>query len=1213
MHHLITDGWSFGVAAGELAALYEADRQGLPSPRPRRPIQYADFALWQREQHRNGAWTTSIESWRRRLSGVPPLELPSDRPRPPIRSPRGAMIPLAISPELSEAVRALGQREGVTPFMTLLAAFQVLLGRWSGQDDFAVGSPIANRTRPESEPLIGYFVNMLALRADLSGNPTGREFLARVREVALEAFEHQEIPLEVLIPALGPRRDAGRSPLFQVMFVLQNNAMPDAVPIDLTLSPFDEDRGTGTAKFDLSLGFADSPEGFLGSIEFNTDLFDAPTIERFSRHYRKLLEDLVGHPERRLSELSLLSGDERRQVTAWSRTPSGLVDLHDFLDRRGRPGIHGRFEAQADANPDASALIAGQERLTYSELNARANRLAHKLRSQGVGPEVRVGLVLDDPIHRIVAVLGVLKAGGAYVPLEPSMPQARLEDTLKTARVPILIVEGGTIRRAPRTGAMMIDLDAERDAIAAESPENPSVRVAAENLAYVVFTSGSTGRPKGVLVPHGGLLALASAWEDAYDLRRPPLRHLQAAGFTFDVFTGDWVRALTTGGTLIACPPQVILDPAALAGLIRRERIECLELVPALAEPLAAHLERTGGDLAGLRLLAVGSDTLHGGLYRRLQSLVGRAGRVLNSYGLTETVIDSSYFEGPLVNSREDGPVPIGRPLPGVRAYVLDGRGEQVPTGVAGELFIGGPGVARGYIDNPGQTAVRFLPDPHGGPGSRMYATGDRARWREGGVLELLGRRDGQVKVRGFRVEVAEVEAAIGSCPGVREAAVIAREDGADGHRLIAYLVGEGDQTPPVAAIRRLLRDKLPRPMIPSQFQVVAEMPRTHSGKVDRRSLAEALPDASSAAEGYVEPHDETERRLAAIWEDLLQVRPIGVTDDFFDLGGHSLLAVRMAARIEEQFGRSPALSDLLLGATIEELAARLREPVGSKRRSPLVDLGATGPGRPLVLVHPIGGGVLCYNDLARCFDGIRPVLGLQAAGLDDEEKPETDLVRMAARYVEALREELPHGPYFLAGWSMGGIVALEMAAQLVAAGNDVSMLFLIDCSVPVPPRAPGAFDERESLMAFAADLIRASGRKTRATLEDLLALDPESIRNGTIDQTILGRELTREIGPERLHRLHDVFRANRLALDGYQPRTYAGRVVLAGAGSGRDDRKGVLARGWNSLVLGGITTYPLAGDHYTIVQQPAVQMLAEVLSLEMERLEKPMGGVDPR
>ena len=421
--------------------------------------------------------------------------------------------------------------------MALLAAFELVLGRWSGQDDFAVGAPVANRNRPETERLIGYFVNMIALRADLSGNPTAREFLARVREVALEAFENQEVPLEILIPALGPRRDASRSPLFQVMFVLQNNPMPAVRPLDLAFSPLNLDRGTGTSKFDLSLGFEDTPEGFTGSVEFNTDLFKAATIERFSHQYVKAIEFIVADPENRLSELSLLTDAERGQVAAWSKAPTEVPVQPE------PSGIHGAFEAQVRATPDGLALVAGQRRLTYAELNALANRLAHHLRSEGVGPEVRVGLIVDDPLNQIVAVLGVLKAGGAYVPLESSVPQTRLEGMLDAACVSKVIVDCESLGRAPRTSETMIDLDANRSTIASQSPDDLPARVDGENLAYVVFTSGSTGRPKGVMVSHRSLLAAAVAWEHAYDLRRPPLRHLQAAGFAFDVFTGDWVLA----------------------------------------------------------------------------------------------------------------------------------------------------------------------------------------------------------------------------------------------------------------------------------------------------------------------------------------------------------------------------------------------------------------------------------------------------------------------------------------------------------------------------------------------------------------------------------------------------------------------------------------------------------------------------------------------
>ncbi len=1182
MHHLITDGWSFSVAAGELATLYEAYCHGRPSPLPGMPIQYADFARWQRDQLQTGAWSSRIESWRRRLAGVPSLELPTDRLRLPLRSARGALHHLVLTAELSAAVRDAARREGVTPFMTLLAAFQLVLGRWSGQNDFAVGAPVANRNRPETERLIGYFVNMVALRVDLSGNPTVRELLARVREVALEAYENQEIPLEVLIAALGPRRDASRSPLFQVMFVLQNNSLPAVRPLELTFSPLDLAQGTGTSKFDLSLGFDDTPQGFIGSVEFNTDLFDAPTIERFAKQYVQTLEFLIAHPERSLSELSLLTDVERGQVAAWSQAPSEAAECVDIPCRHEPSAIHGAFEAQVLATPGALALVAGHERLTYADLNVRANRLAHHLRAHGAGPEARVGISINDFLSQIVAVLGVLKAGAAYVPLETSLPRTRLHGMLDNAGVSFLIADGVALGRIPHSEARAIDLDAERANIASQSPENPSVRVHGENLAYVVFTSGSTGRPKGVMVSHRGLLAASAAWEQAYDLRRPPLRHLQAAGFAFDVFTGDWVRALTTGGTLVACPRPISLDPAALTDLIRRERIECLELVPALANALATHLERRSEDLGTVRLLAVGSDTLRGSLYRRLWRLMRPGGRVVNSYGLTEATIDSTYFGG-LPNDLEaaDGAVPIGRPLLGTRTYILDGVGEPVPVGVVGELYIGGSGVARGYVGDPRQTAERFVPDPNGGRGSRMYATGDRARWRPGGTIELLGRRDAQVKVRGFRVELAEVEAAISRAQGVREAAVITEQDEADSQRLVACVVAEAGQSIHVESIRLLLRETLPRPMIPSRFHVVDRLPRTHSGKVDRLELLQSMPDEIATDEAVVSPRDEIEKQLATIWEDLLQKRPIGVTDDFFDLGGHSLLAVRLAARIEEQFGRSLALSDLLLSSTIEELATQIREVVGSRVVSPLVNLGASGSGWPLYLVHPIGGGVICYSSLARGFDGARAVLGLQAAGYEGDEEPETDLVRMASRYVDVLRADRPGGPYILGGWSMGGIVAFEMAIQLAAAGHDAPLVILIDCSVPVPRNAPHSIGNLAAQAGFAADLARIEGGENWAS------------------------RITGEIGEKRLRRLQDVYRANRLALDGYQPRAYSGRVILVQAEANLNNLESRSTDGWKALALGGISTHQLPGDHYTIMQRPTVLRLAEILAGEIEHQEQ--------
>jgi amino acid adenylation domain-containing protein len=939
MHHIIGDGWSFGVAASELATLYDAYRRGEDSPLEPLPVQYADYSLWQRGWLQGALRERLVAYWTRQLAGVTPLELPTDRPRPRIRTSRGAVQSFTVPMEVSDRLAALGRREAVTPFMLLLAAFQTLLHRYTGQEDIVVGSPVANRNRSEVEGLIGYFVNMLALRSDLSGDPSFRTLLRRVRAVALGAYEHQDLPFEMVVEALQPPRDPSRTPLFQVMFVLQNNRLPDLGRSELELSPLALDAGTGTAKFELTLVLQESEHGLLGGLEYNIDLFDSATIDRMIRHFQTLLESIAADPDRRLTALPWLDPADRRQVLeTWSAAPR--VDIESGTE--GAPprppgleaaGIHHRVEAHAGRTPDALALVFGTETMTYRTLNARANRLARRLSAIGVGPESVVGVCATRSPSMIVGLLGVLKAGGAYMPIDPDSPGERLALLLEDARVRVLLTQEHLQAQLPGCDAFLVMIEEAEDL---EEPEAPAPPLSATNLAYLIYTSGSTGRPKGVMVEHASLIAAATAWEQSYALR-PGQRHLQAAGFGFDVFTGDWVRALTTGGTLVSCPRDALLDPSALAALLREERIDCVELVPAVAEALASEVERTGGTLAPLSLLAVGSDTLQSDLFGRLRRLVGPSGRVVNSYGLTEATIDSTFYEGAPSDRDPTGLAPIGRPFGRTRVYVLDGRLGPLPAGVAGELYIGGGGVARGYRDRPAWTASRFVPDPYStATGARLYRTGDRGRWRPDGVLELLGRTDHQVKVRGYRIELGEVESALRRHPSVREAVVEPREDSRGNKRLVGYVVPRAGSELVAVELRRWLQAMLPEPMVPSAFVRLESPPLSAHGKIDRRQLPDPGPGTLDPVAEYVAPRTPLEERLAAVWAEVLDLERVGVHDDFFDLGGHSLQSVQLVARLTAALNRPVSVKMVFQAPTVAALAEVLQreEAQGSDHRA---------------------------------------------------------------------------------------------------------------------------------------------------------------------------------------------------------------------------------------------------------------------------------------
>ncbi|HEU4559040.1 MAG TPA: amino acid adenylation domain-containing protein, partial [Longimicrobium sp.] len=840
MHHIVSDGWSLGVLFRELSTLYTAYRDGGESPLAELAVQYADYAVWQREQLAGEVLDRQLSYWTEQLAGAPELlELPTDHPRPPVQTYRGATVPVEVSLELLERLQALGRSEGATLYMTLLGAFQVLLGKYAGSDDVVVGSPIAGRTRREVEELIGFFVNTLVLRTDFSGDPGFREVLRRVREVTLGAYEHQELPFEKMVAELQPERSLSRSPLFQVMFTLEN--AEGGGDDDLSgLKVGGAGAAMEIAKFDLSLTLVATPQGLRGGLNYNTDLFERGTIERMLGHLARVLEQVAADADVRLSRLELLGEAERALVLEeWNRTAAEVpADLC----------IHQLFETQADRTPGAVAVVFEGAELTYAELDARASRLANYLRRRGVGPEVRVGICLERSLELVVSVLAVLKAGGAYVPLDPGYPAERLAYMLADAGASVLLTQDG-LRSAlpPRPGAQVVSVDGEWAEIATESAERPESGAGSRSLAYVIYTSGSTGRPKGVAVEHGAAAAHLAGFARELEIGAAD-RVLHFASFGFDVAFEQLFLPLLAGAGLVlrGADPW---PPAEWPSRVREAGVTVANLPPAYWQEVSATAG--GSALPDLRLLIVGADAMPTAAVRRWRTGVESPARLLNAYGPTEAVITATTF--PLPGDYPGGyagpVVPIGRGLPGRTGLVLDGSARPVPVGVPGELYLGGAQVARGYMGRPELTAERFVPDPFSGePGARLYRTGDRARWRADGMLEYLGRLDVQVKIRGFRIEPGEVEAALRRNPGVTDCVVMAREDVPGDRRLVAYVVG-GVET---EALRAHLRQSLPEHMVPGAFVVLERLPLTPNGKLDRKALP--APDLASAEETYVAP-----------------------------------------------------------------------------------------------------------------------------------------------------------------------------------------------------------------------------------------------------------------------------------------------------------------------------------------------------------------------
>jgi len=1193
IHHIAFDGWSSGVLMTELGSLWDAFAAGRPSPLPELPIQYADFACWQRKLLESGAFGEQLAYWKKRLSGAPTaLEFPTDRPRPPFQTYRGGQTRRRLSGALTEALRDLARGEGATLFMTLLAAFQALLHRYTSQEDILVGSPIAGRSRLETEGLIGCFINILVLRADLTGDPSFRRLLGRVRQTSLEAYTHQDLPFQTLVQEIRPERDPSRHPFVQVTFQLRNlPRQPDqARRLRIEACEFD----VGVAEQDLSLELTETPPGLDCLLKFNADLFDARTADRMLDHFQFMLEGIVTDPDQPISMLPILPEAERhRLVVEWNDTATALP--------RDRCLVR-MFEAQVERTHDVTAVEFEDRRLTYGQLNVLANRLAHRLRRLGVGRGMLVGICVDRGPDMVAGLLGILKAGGAYLPLDPDYPRKRLAFMITDAQLPVIVTQLRLTPTLASSGARLVCLD---EKIAAGDPvddENPGGKSTPEDLAYVIYTSGSTGQPKGVLVTHGALINLLVSMQHTLGVTGRDVL-LAVSTLSFDIAALELFLPLILGARIALVDRDTAADGVRLARRLARSGATILQGVPATWRLL---LEGSWSGTPGLTMMS-GGEALPRDLANQL---LGKCAAVWNVYGPTETTIWSSAAK---VEAGE-GPVPIGRPIANTQIYVLDTRRQPVPIGLVGEIYIGGHGVALGYLNRPGLTAERFVPDRFGtNPDGRLFRTGDLARWRHDGLLECLGRIDHQVKIRGIRVEPGEIEVTLRRHPAVREAVVVARGDDTGEKVLIAYVVASQRFSPSAAELRSWLRESLPGHVVPSYFVMLESLPLTPNRKVDRSRLPAPQVRPSEPDADNLTPRTPTEATLAAIWAEVLRRPSVGIRENYFDLGGHSLIALRMFNLIRERFNLDLPLTSLFQRPTVEQLAALIDDAADlGTLQQPLVPLQPEGSRIPFFCVHGIGGAVHPYHRLAQRLGPDQPFYGLSAQSLDSH-LVETSIEAIASAYINEVRTVLPAGrPFMIGGFSLGGAIAFEMAQQLKARGEEVALLVMIDAS---PPNLSNLI--RRSRLRFACDTLM---NLPIWIVDNLLRSDPKRALNrmlgraSTIRRTLSvtngqGGDRLPEVDPqvwfgvkEIPEPMMQIVNALYRARCRYESRPYPGKVTLIRTRWQPllNPREPML--GWDRIAQQGVEVHVVPGTHTSCLEEPHVETLAGALAECLER-----------
>ncbi|KYC42727.1 non-ribosomal peptide synthetase [Scytonema hofmannii PCC 7110] len=1193
MHHIIYDGWSLNIFFSELSQLYAAFTQGLPNPLPELPIQYADFAFWQRQWLTGSVLERQLNYWQQQLADVPNvLELPPDKPRPPIQTFQGGAKSFVLDRDLTQRLQQLSQESDATLFMTLLAGFFVLISRYSGQPDIVVGSPIANRNSPQIEKLMGFFANTLALRGNLSDNPSFTDFLAQVRQTTLSAYAHQDLPFEMLVEKLQPERDLSRNPLVQVMFSLQNapqssgnlsglNIQNLPLPIDVR------------ARFDLEVNYWEVPSGLEGVWCYNTDLFEATTIARIAQHFQTLLKAIVANPKVRISELPLLTPAQRHQL---------LVEWNDTqVDYPHDKCIHQLFEQQVARTPDAVAVVYENEQLTYHELNCRANQLAHHLRSLGVEADVLVGLCVERSINAIVGMLGILKAGGAYVPLDPEYPQERLSFMLRDAQISVLLTVRSLVHKLPEHTAQVVCLDTDWHLIEQCSQDNAMAFVQATHLAYVIYTSGSTGQPKGVEVVHRGVNRLLFGVN--YVHLDATQTFLQLAPISFDASTFEiWGALLHGAKCVLSCGS--IPTSQKLREEIHKHGITVVWLTAALFNSI---IDDDPQALSGIKQLLIGGEALSVAHVRKaLENLP--LTQIINGYGPTECTTFTCCHPIPRQIEANIESIPIGRPIGNTQVYILDAYLQPVPVGVPGELHIAGAGLARGYLNRPELTNEKFIPNPFEVGESKLYKTGDLARYLPNGNIEYLGRIDNQVKIRGFRIELGEIEAVLNQHDRVQVSCVIVREDSPGEKRLVAYVVPHKQETLTTSEIREFLSNKLPGYMIANAFVILESLPLTQNGKIDRHALQ--APSHISDSDRFIEARNQLELKLVQIWSKILKIDKIGVQDNFFDLGGHSLLATYLMTQIKQQFDKDISLTTLFQNPTIEQLAIIIQQDSHDSNSSCLVAIQPNGTNLPFFCVPGAGGRPFYFYHLGRYLGEEQPLYSFEN-DLYEKVGSIGSIEEVASIYVTAMQTVQPQGPYFLGGHSYGGNVAFEMAQQLHKQGQKVALLAIIDSSAPT-------YKDKQMLVDYLnwehARWLAEVSKGIEIYLDKEVDISYETLQPLSVEEQLkyvlhyfkIANMLAPNAETTQLTNIVQAYKTSCLCLVDYVPKElYPGKITILRANEDLpDDPNSELASevakdfslGWSEFSTEPVDIHFVLGNHVSIMAEPHVQVLAEQL-----------------